>query len=176
MGNFIRGVILGAIALAAGLYIYLHYGFVDLRADQKPSALEQNVLGSALDGSTERYAPKQKNPLQPTEENLLAGAKLYRDKCSDCHGSPINPNSDYGLSFNPRVPQFMKQAPDMPENENFYIIKHGVRWTAMPAWGHVMTDSEIWQVVTLLSRFEKLPPGVNEELRKPVAAAPAKGL
>lgn len=170
MGNFIRGIIVGAIALAAGVYVYLHFGFVDLRADQKPSALEENVLGSALDKSTARYAPQQKNPLTATQETLMAGGRLYRDKCSDCHGSPINPNSDYGRSFDPPAPQFMKQAPDMPENENFYIIKHGVRWTAMPAWGHIMTDSEIWQVVTVLSRFEKLPPDVTEELKKPVAA------
>jgi thiosulfate dehydrogenase len=175
MGNFIRGVIVGAIALAAGLYGYAHFGLIDLRADQKPSALENNVLGSALDESTERYAPKQKNPLPPSQENLLAGARLYRDKCSDCHGGPANPNSDYGLSFNPPVPQFMKQAPDMPEHENFYIIKHGVRWTAMPSWGQIMTDSEIWQVVTLLRDFAKLPPEVNEELKKPVAAVPPKG-
>jgi len=170
MGNFTRGMIVGAIALAAAAYGYARLGFLDLRADQNPSVLEERVAGSAMDESTERHAPPQKNPLPPTEENLLAGARLYRDKCSDCHGSPVNPTSDYGMSFYPRVPQFMKQAPDMPENENFYIIKHGVRWTAMPAWGNIMTDSEIWQVVTLLSRFENLPHGVAEELKKPVAA------
>jgi len=174
MANFIRGIIVGAIVLAAAVYGYTRLGFVDLRADQSPSAFEEHLAGSAMDESTERHAPPQKNPLQPTQENLLAGARLYRDKCSDCHGSPINPNSDYGRSFYPRAPQFMKQAPDMPDNENFYVVKHGVRWTAMPAWGNIMADSEIWQVMLVLSRFEKLPPEVNEELRKPVAAAPAK--
>jgi mono/diheme cytochrome c family protein len=170
MGNFIRGVIVGAIALAAGAYGYARLGFIDLRADQNPSALEERIAGQAMDESTGRHAPHEKNPLASTTENLLAGARLYRDKCSDCHGSPVNPNSDYGRSFYPRAPQFMKQAPDMPDHENFYIIKHGVRWTAMPAWGNVMTDSEIWQVVLLLHQFEKLPPEVSEELKKPVSA------
>jgi len=169
MGNFIRGMIVGAVALAAGVYGYARWGFLELRADQAPSALEQRVSGSVMDESTERHAPMQKNPLQPTPDNLVAGARLYRDKCSDCHGSPVNASSDYGGSFYPRAPQFMKQAPDMPDYENFYIIKHGVRWTGMPAWGNLMTDSEIWQVVTLLSRFEKLPPEAAEELKKPVA-------
>ena len=169
MGNFIRGMIVGAIALAAAVYGYARFGFLDLRADQNPSALEERVASSAMDESIERHSPPLKDPLQPTVESLLAGARLYRDKCSDCHGSPVNPTSDYGMSFYPRVPQFMKQAPDMPDRENFYIIKHGVRWTAMPAWGNIMTDSEIWQVVTLLSRFEKLPPEVTNELEKPLA-------
>ncbi len=172
MRNLILGIIIGVVALAAAMYVYARLGFVSLRADQNPSALEENVAVGAMDASTERHAPKQQNPLQPTQETLLAGARLYRDKCSDCHGSPVNPSSDYGRSFYPRVPQFMKDVPDMPEHENFYIIKHGVRWTAMPAWGNIMTDSEIWQVVTLLSRFpEKLPPEVQDELRKQVAAA-----
>jgi mono/diheme cytochrome c family protein len=170
MGNFIRGIIVGVVALAAGVYAYTRLGYLDLRADQNPSALEERVGSSAMDESTERHAPQQKNPLQANQETLLAGARLYRDKCSDCHGGPANPNSDYGRSFYPRVPQFMKQAPDMPEHENFYIVKHGVRWTAMPAWGGVMTDSEIWQVVTLLSHFGKLPPEVTAELKKPIAA------
>jgi mono/diheme cytochrome c family protein len=174
MSNFIRGLIVGAVALAAAVYSYTRFGFIDLRADQSPSALEEHIALGAMDESTERHAPQQKNPLPPTQENLLAGARLYRDKCSDCHGGPANPSSDYGRSFYPRVPQFTKQAPDMPEHENFYIIKHGVRWTAMPAWGNIMTDSEIWQVVTMLSRFEKLPPEITEELKKPVTAAPTR--
>jgi len=169
MGNFIRGLIIGAIALAAAAYGYARLGFIDLRADQNPPAWEERLATSAMDESTERHAPRQKNPLLPSEENLLAGARLYHDKCSDCHGSPVNPNSDYGRSFYPRAPQFMKQAPDMPDHENFYIIKHGVRWTAMPAWGNIMTDSEIWQVVLVLNQFEKLPPEVSKELGGPVS-------
>ena len=170
MGNFIRGIIVGAIALAAAVYGYARLGFLDLRADQNPSAMEERIVGQAMDESTERHAPQQKNPLEPTPENLLAGARLYRGKCSDCHGSPVNPTSDYGMSFYPRAPQFMKQAPDMPDHENFYLIKHGVRWTAMPSWGNIMTDSEIWQVVLVLHHFEKLPPAVREELKKKVAS------
>jgi thiosulfate dehydrogenase len=168
MANFIRGIIVGAIVVAAGVFGYARLGLLDLRADQNPPAWEERLAGTAMDESTEHHAPQQKNPLPSTTENLVAGARLYRDKCSDCHGSPVNPNSDYGRSFYPRVPQFMKQAPDMPDHENFYLIKHGVRWTAMPAWGGIMTDSEIWQVVLVLSHFEKLPPEVNAELTKPV--------
>ena len=170
MANFIRGIIVGAILVAAGVYGYARLGLLDLRADQAPPAWEERLAGTAMDESTERHAPQQKNPLPATAENLLAGARLYREKCSDCHGSPVNPNSDYGRSFYPRVPQFMKQAPDMPDHENFYLIKHGVRWTAMPAWGNIMTDSEIWQVVLVLNHFEKLPPEVMEELKKPTSA------
>jgi len=45
----------------------------------------------------------------------------------------------------------MKVLPRLTEDEEFFIIKHGVRWTAMPAWGNIMADSEIGQVVKFLS-------------------------
>ena len=75
--------------------------------------------------------------------------------------------TDYGGSFYPRVPQFMKARPRLSESQNFYVIKYGVRWTAMPAWGNIMADSEVWQVVTFLSHLETMPPSVEQELHRP---------
>ena len=60
----------------------------------------------------------------------------------------------------------------MPENENYYIIQHGVRWTGMPAWKATLTDVQIWQLVTLLSHFDKLTPEIKQEFKKPVTFAP----
>ncbi len=161
------GVITTLVALSAAAYVYFEKGFVDTRANI-PVGLADNWLGSAMDASTERHAPKQKNPVSATESNLIDGAKLYRDKCAGCHGSAINPNSDFGHSFYPRVPQFFgDQPPDMPENQDFYIIKNGVRFTAMPAWGNVMADSEIWQVIHVLTNIKRLPGPVIDELKRP---------
>lgn len=62
--------------------------------------------------------------------------------------------------------------PSLPENRTFYIIKYGVRWTAMPAWGDIMADSEIWQTVTFLSHLGNLPPSVQQELHRPAGSTP----
>ena len=170
MRNFLLGALAGIIALAALGWLCLRLGVSDLRADARPSWFEARLAVMALDASVARHAPLKLNPLPPSDANLMAGAILYRDKCADCHGRPDNPDSDYGRSFYPRVPQFMKEPPDMEENQDFFIIKHGVRWTAMPAWGQVMADSEIWQVVTFLTHLQHLPPAVQLELRKPAGS------
>jgi len=54
----------------------------------------------------------------------------------------------------------MEDAPDMPENQNFYIIAHGIRLSGMPAWKTTLKESEIWQVTAFLSSLNKLPPRV----------------
>ena len=45
----------------------------------------------------------------------------------------------------------------MPENQNFYIIQHGVRLSGMPGWKMSLKESELWQVTAFLSNLEKLP-------------------
>jgi len=147
-------------------------GFADLRAKAVPSWFESEISLTALYAAAARHAPAVHNPIQATEANLLNGARLYRDKCADCHGRPDNPLSDYGASFYPPAPQFMKVRPGLPDRENFYIIKNGVRRSAMPAWGNIMADSEIWEVVLFLTHLDGLPPAVDRELHKPALSSP----
>ncbi|MFZ3339450.1 MAG: cytochrome c [Terriglobales bacterium] len=172
MRNFVAGIVATLVVLTLGGWLYLKLGYVDTRADSEPSRLETELAGTALRASAARNAPQQPNPIQPTESNLLAGARLYRDKCADCHGRPDNPVSDYGRSFNPRAPQFMQHPFRVPEDKTFFFVKHGVRWSAMPAWGNIMADSEIWQVVTFLKSADNLPPAVQQELHKPAGSNP----
>ena len=172
MKNFVAGIVATLIVLTFGGWLYLRLGYADLRANLPQSRLESQLATTALDASTARHAPPQPNPIAPTEANLLDGARLYRDKCADCHGRPDNPLSDCGASFNPPAPQFIEAHPRLPENQNFYLIKNGVRRSAMPAWGNIMADSEIWQVVTFLNHLDNLPPSVQQELHQPAGSNP----
>ncbi len=172
MKNFVAGIVATLIVFTFGGWLYLRLGYADLRATPPPSWLESQLATTALSASVARHAPTQPNPIAPTEANLLDGARLYRDKCADCHGRPDNPVSDYGASLNPPPPQFMQAHPRLPENQDFYLIKYGVRRSAMPAWGHIMADSEIWQVVTFLNHLDNLPPSIQEELHRPAGSNP----
>jgi thiosulfate dehydrogenase len=169
MRNFLVGMLFAIALLLAGGYFYLERGYVDLAADQRPFPGEEKLAMSAVDASTDRRAPNQNNPVQATEENIAAGAKLYLDHCAGCHGVPSNPDSRFAESFNPPAPGFFKDAPDMAENENFYIIEHGIRWTGMPAWSKTLDESETWQVVTFLSNIEKLPAAAQKVFGAPAA-------
>jgi mono/diheme cytochrome c family protein len=173
MRGFVLGVIFTILVILVGGYLFLKQGYMDFSADQQPSRVERHFAMAAVDASTERRAPDQKNPLQPTNENLVAGAVLYRNHCAGCHGTPSNPDSQFGRSFNPPVPQFFKEGADMPDSQNFYLIQHGVRWTGMPAWSKTLSENQTWQIVTFLSHTEKLPPAAAKELEPHESSAPS---
>jgi thiosulfate dehydrogenase len=165
MGKFIAGVIIGILGVAAGAYIYVHYGFLNMQADQPIAGIERFYLRGAMDRYAERFAPVVKNPLQPTDETLIQGIRLYKSNCAVCHGGPLIPISEVGRGLYPRAPQFLQDSPDMPEHENYWIIKHGVARTGMPAWDKVLSDADIWKLTTFLGKMEvleKLSPAVQE--------------
>lgn len=50
--------------------------------------------------------------------------------------------------------------------EAFWTIKHGVKMTAMPAWGRTHSDPLIWDLVAFLRRLPALSPAEYEALTK----------
>jgi thiosulfate dehydrogenase len=164
MRSFLLGILATIVALFVIALIVFKTGRIDFSADNPPSDTEKHLAMSAVDASTGRRAPEVKNPLPANEATLVSGADLYMNHCAGCHGLPSNRDSVFANSFNPPVPVFFKDSPDMPENQNFYIIQHGVRWTGMPAWNKTLNDTQIWQLVTFLGNIEKLPPAASKKL------------
>ena len=133
-----------------------------MRADNPPSKLPTALATHAMDASVARAAPKLKNPTTADEPNLVAGARLYSEHCTLCHSDPAHPKSALADSLNPPAPQFTNDMASKPENENFFILQHGIRWTAMPGWKTVLSERQTWQLVTLLSHMHDLPPAAKQ--------------
>jgi thiosulfate dehydrogenase len=163
MFRFLSGFIaVIAIVVLAG-FLWLRLGFMDARADAPENVMERAVAMPALDASVRRHAPQLQNPVATTDDNLEAGMKVYQNHCAGCHGDIHQPRAALGDSLYPRAPQFLEDAPDMPEYQNFYIIQHGIRLSGMPASRNSLKEEEIWQVTTFLSHMDKLPPQVSDQ-------------
>src|ERR1700758_4220815 len=100
MRQFFWGVFLTIVLILVVSYLVLKRGYVNFAADQEASAMEHHMAMAASDASIERHAPAMQNPLNADEATLVAAAKLYRDNCAGCHGSPASPDSALGHSFN----------------------------------------------------------------------------
>src|SRR5271155_3295185 len=87
----LRGVVLGvAITLAVALiggYFLVQSGLIPVNADAKPGRLESWMADTSLEATLRRDAPSEKNPGEPTEQNLAAGVRLFAQNCAICHGS-----------------------------------------------------------------------------------------
>jgi mono/diheme cytochrome c family protein len=143
----------------------LRAGFWPIAATSQPSSWESRLAMRALQASVERVAPPQPSAITASEENLLAGMRTFKNGCAGCHGD-AGPSQWGTTSFYPRVPQSAQEPPRLTEPQMFWIVKHGVRYTGMAAWDGLLSDDEIWKVVTFLSHLEHLPPRVAEEFHR----------
>ena len=171
MRKFWLGFITATVVLLLAGFCYVRFGFVDPRADIPVNSLESKIGMPALDASVDRRAPEIKNPLPANDANLLAGMKIYQTNCASCHGDISRHDGMLAEALYPRAPQFIEDAPDMPENQNFYIIEHGIRLSGMPAWNKALNEQEVWQVTSFLSHIDKLPATVSGQW-KSIASTP----
>ncbi len=168
---FLGFVIAVVVVLGAG-FLCVRFGLMDPRADIPVNSLERRIAMPSLDAAVDRRAPDVQNPVQPTDANLIAGMKVYQTNCASCHGDIHHPHGMLADSLYPRAPQFVEDTADMPENQNFYIIQHGIRLSGMPAWKQVLNEQEMWQVTAFLSHMDKLPPQVSDAWKAVAGSSP----
>src|SRR4051812_44545431 len=165
MKGFAAGVIVTLVALVAVIFAISRLGLYPIGADNPPSALEHALAGRAMDVYADKHKPDGENPVQATAAALTDGARHYEEHCAVCHGGAAAKISPLQNKFSPAVPQLIDRIPHDPEPWLFWVTKHGVRMTGMPAWSDVLTDEEIWKIVAFIKRSRELPPAVQESWR-----------
>ncbi|ASY66049.1 putative cytochrome c-552 (plasmid) [Sinorhizobium sojae CCBAU 05684] len=94
-----------------------------------------------------------KAPALDDEGMVRLGAGHFEGGCVPCHSRP-------GEEINAIVSGMLPPPPDLravgehrsPE-EIFWIVKHGMKYTGMPAWPSLRRDDEIWAVTAFLARL-----------------------
>ncbi|MCH7908120.1 MAG: cytochrome c [Candidatus Hydrogenedentes bacterium] len=98
------------------------------------------------------------NPLPWTEQNIREGGILYTRNCAMCHGDLQDGNGLFARAWQPKPANFRDTGTiaQLAENYLFWRIKEGGPGTpkggidyrsAMPAWGPVLSDNEIWKII-----------------------------
>lgn len=175
----LRWFLLGAAVLAAleglGLWVFIQTGSIYPGADTPPPSIEVRASG-VVTRAIRRASQGLTSPLQPTEPNLLAGVKLYRQECAICHGGADGKPSATAQGFYIRAPQFARHGvEDDPVGETYYKIAHGMRLTPMPAYGANFTENQMWQLALFLKNMNKLPPAVQAAWKAIPSQAPSAG-
>ena len=168
MIKFFLGVLvsIGLIVLAS--YLFVTRGGLFMGTNTKPLPMEETIAGAAITASIGKSA-NDASPLPADETNLLAGAKVYMQICAGCHGR-LDQAASGAKGFYPPVPHLLppsKGVTNDPVGGTHWVVKNGIRFSAMPAFGQKLGDTEIWQVSLLLKNANKLPESVQTALRQP---------
>jgi len=129
---------------------------------------EQALAGMAIRASI-GDAAAQKNPIPLSESNLLAGAQIFKENCTVCHGTPGGQPSAASKGMFPPPPQLFtpdEMVTDDPEGVTFWKVTHGIRLSGMPGFGATLSETERWQATMLVAHADKLSPAVHAALSR----------
>jgi cytochrome c553 len=87
---------------------------------------------------------------------ILRGAGHYEIGCRPCHGAPDGRPPAIPVHMLPPPPDLKRQAARWTPAEQFTIVRHGIKFTGMPAWPAPTRDDEVWAVVAFLQRLPSL--------------------
>lgn len=149
------GAFIVAAALTAALIVV--FGIVPIRASSGHWPMTAWLLDFAKVQSVKTYSLRIQAPPLGDAALVARGAAHYRIACEPCHGSP-----------NAGVPPVMSaMTPPPPEltgdrlvrwtpEQLFSIVKHGIKFTGMPAWPVQQRDDEVWAMVAFLARLPRI--------------------
>ena len=139
------------IAVGAGGFGFIYSGVYDVSAMSGHNPLVAWVLHKTYMQSLHRHASDiQVPPDLMSAANVEAGAHLYRATCAACHGAPGQTLSPIGQGILPLAPQLLDAKRRNNPKLMFWVIKNGVKMTAMPAFGRTQDDQKLWQVAAFL--------------------------
>ncbi len=142
--------ILVLVVLGAGAFIWS--GGYDVAADDPHWPLTAYVLKAVRERSIAMRASGIVVPDLDNESLIRNGAGNYDAMCAECHLRPAQEGSELHAGLNPAPPDLAQHELHDPAAA-FWVIKHGIKMTGMPAWGKSMDDESIWGMVALLRRL-----------------------
>jgi mono/diheme cytochrome c family protein len=165
--SFLLGVLATLVLLAMGVLAFVWSGRYDIGADAPHTRPVFALMQALRERSIRAHAAALTVPDLTDPQLVLKGAGQYAAMCTQCHLSPAMAESEIRPGLYPQPPNLSRVRVD--PKQAFWVIKHGIKMSAMPAWGASHDDATIWSMVAFL---QKLPGMSAQEYRDIVARAP----
>jgi mono/diheme cytochrome c family protein len=158
VGTLLAFTVVGAAAVYSGLY--------NIAADVPHTQPIYWLLETARDRSIAVHARDIEVPSNLSDPNRISrGAGQYAEMCSGCHLAPGMKRTELSRGLYPRAPELRRKS-SLTAAEQFWSIKHGVKFTGMPAWGVTHDDDLLWDLVAFVRKLPELTPEQYESLVK----------
>lgn len=143
----------GLVALLAlGATVLIGSGAYNVAADEPHWALTKLAMGKVRERSIAARASGIDVPDLEDESMIGTGAGNYDAMCAGCHLKPGVDKTELSAGLYPAPPDLARNPIDDPAAA-FWVIKHGIKMSGMPAWGKSMEDEYVWGMVAFLRQL-----------------------
>jgi mono/diheme cytochrome c family protein len=165
--KIIYALLIFIVFAVGGVMGFVYSGIYPIGADIPHNKVEFWLLETLRENSINRASANITVPSLESAELLMAGGPDYNDMCAGCHLKPGKATSDMSMGLYPAPPnlsagshvdEYEHGDAEQQARQQFWIIKHGIKASGMPAWGPTHDDQRIWAMVAFLQKLPALTP------------------
>lgn len=167
-----------AAGAAAGLFaaIVIGSGVVDLSASIPHPTGWAEFLHYVFKRSVAHHGADFTPPGDQSATPIAKGAMMFDSVCANCHSTPGRGQSLVALSMRPQPQYLPGVVNELSDRELFWILKNGVKYSAMPSWPTQRRDDEVWAMVAFVRQLPTMTgPAYDALVATARPAAPTAG-
>lgn len=157
--------ILVALAVAAAVGVYS--GWYDISASRAHLQSTYWLLETGMRRSVRVQARDIAMPSPADRATVLQGLALYRLHCVACHGAPGVAPEPFALGMAPAPANLVHTARVWTAGELFWVLKHGIKMSGMPAWEFRLNEDQMWAIVAFVKTLPEVSPRQYAALEAP---------
>jgi mono/diheme cytochrome c family protein len=165
--SLVIAAVLAVGVIGAGLFV--ESGFYNIGADDHHTKIVLAMIEQLRERSIAVRARAVEVPPLEDLKRVMAGAQRYAALCVGCHLAPGVTKSDIRPGLYPHPPN-LAQEDTKDTQRAFWIIKHGIKMSAMPAWGKTLDDAAIWDIVSFIRKMPDMSADQYRQLSNPLDA------
>jgi len=161
----IRWLLIAVAALVVVGAAFIYSGMFNVAADDAHWSMTARLIEATREHSIDAQSRSVLTSPSLEDPDLIAmGAAHYDEMCTGCHLGPGLEDSELRAGLYPQPPKLAEHTEHRTPAELFWIIKHGLKMTGMPAWGMSHDDRSIWGMVAFVQKLPQLSPTAYHEL------------
>lgn len=142
------GLILALAAAAGAAFVWS--GLYNVAASRDHFWVTTWILEKVREQSVATHSAFIETPPLDDPDLVRLGAAHYEGGCVPCHSRPGEPINAIVSRMLPSPPPLADAAAGQPPEELHWIVKHGLKYTGMPAWPAPTRDDEVWALTAFL--------------------------
>jgi mono/diheme cytochrome c family protein len=159
-GLILVGVVAG---LAMGGVAFIGSGVYNIGADDHHTKMVLSIIEQLRDRSIAARSNTIEAHYIEDPQRIAVGAQRYAALCAGCHLAPGVTKSDIRQGLYPHPPN-LAQGELQQAQPAFWVVKHGIKMSAMPAWGKTLDDENIWDVVAFVRKMPDMTQETYQQL------------
>jgi mono/diheme cytochrome c family protein len=155
-----KGALLGAltmlIVLAAIALLVVLTGAYNVAATDRHNPVVGWALDTTMHNAVQARADGEAPPPEFTPAMIAAGAGEYKEYCAHCHGGIGEGRAEWAAGMRPHPPALARAADRWSEREVFWMVKHGIKMSGMPAFGPTHDDRTLWNIAAFVKAMPEM--------------------